>query len=52
VQDSFVRALVPALSLQQLLAQGPILGLKLRERRRTRVPQMQQLVDIISKIDN
>ena len=44
MRDSFLRAVAPALPLAQLLAEGPQIGRKLRERRRKRVSQMAQLV--------
>ena len=48
MRDSFVQAVAPALSLSQLLAKGPALGPKLRERTRKREGQMSRLVALIN----
>ena len=48
MRDSFVQAVAPALHLEQLLKLGPTMSRKLRERRRTRLGQMVQLVALIN----
>ncbi len=50
MRDALLQALAPALPLEQLLNQGPSLGPKLRERRRSRLQQMPQLVNIIKQV--
>jgi hypothetical protein len=50
MRDSLLRVIAPALPLQQLLEQANWIGPKLRERRRKRLPQMTQLVEIINNV--
>jgi len=52
VRDSLSRVVAPALPLKRLLAQGPELGRKLRERIRRRRPQMEVLADLIQNGSN